>query len=313
MGLAENILSNGVASGVEKAVNNMMEGNSTNETAQSVDTILTTQITQIDPIENASWTIFLGAIILMMLYYIITSYYKKEVAEEIKARYLSLQEKGSRGPGAVLILFGDILFILTNGLIIAIVSVWTKSVLVDSVFPTTMMTIAMGTSGFVLLIFLGIATIFLLVSFYIYAANLIAGLITIKTIGLVLFLNPDNITAQKFLRLFFANQLFPLGLLLLIWFAQLVGIVFGFPLFMKLIAPIFVSLVSCVLLYVMYTLAWDWDIDKSKDRYRGKMIFIKKKIVLVGAAATGSPKIIAATAAANGSTKETKKHGIKKR
>ena len=273
MGLIEDLLSAGVASGVEKAINNMMEGNSTNETVQSVDTILTTQITQIDPIENASWTIFLGAIILMMLYYIITSYYKKGVAEEIKAKYLSLQEKGSRGPGAVLVLFGGILFTLTNGLIIGIVAVWSKSVLVDAIFPTTMMTIAMGPSGFVLLVFLGVATIFLLSSLFIYAVNLTAGLITIKTIGLVLFLNPDNITAQKFLRLFFANQLFPLGLILLIWFVQLVGVVFGFPLVMKFIAPIFVSLVSCVLLYVMYTLAWDWDIDKSKDRYRGKMIF----------------------------------------
>ncbi len=319
MGLVEDIISNAVSEGFRDAVGKMIQGNATNETVQSTNTVLTTVLPRENPISDASWIIFMAAAILFSLYCVIIWRYRKGSVEEIKAKYFSLEDKGSRGPGLVLVILGEILYISFNGIVIALVAVLAGNVLIHAIFPTTMSLLALGLLGFGMLGILTFATLFLLISFYVYAVYVVVGLATIKTIGLALLLDPNNRMAWKFLRLFFANQLFPLGLILVIWFVQLVGTFFAFPLIMGPIAPIFVSLVSCVLLWIMHTLAWDWDVNTSMGRYRGKVNWVKSKAILVAAAATGNPTVVAGAAAATAAgsetpgAKETNQRGVKRR
>lgn len=318
MGAIEDIIGNGVSVGVQDAANKMLAGNATNETVTAMNTVLTTTLPWVSPINDASWAIFFVTVILLLLYYIVASFFKKDVAERVRAKYLSVEDKGSRAPGAIFVLFGDPLFIMTNVVVIVMVTALMGTVLLNSIFPTTLTIIGLGIFGLPLLIILAVATIFLFIAFYIYAVYLVAGLATIKTLGLMLFFNPNSVVAKKFLRLFFANTLFPLGLILLVWFAQLVGMIFVFPLIMSPIAPIFVSLWSCLLLYVIHTLAWDWNIGASIGRYRRNTMWIVKKAGLAAAVSTGNVAAVGAVAALDSATpsasaEESHKPGVKKR
>ncbi len=316
-GIVEEIISNGVSEGVRNAAGQMVSGNASNETVESVNTILTTAIPRENPLSDASWIIFMVAVVLILLYsFLFIFFFKRKLKEEVKTRYISM-ESSSRGPGLILVSLGEMLYISSNGIIISIVTVLAAGVMVNSIFPSTMSIMAIGILGWPLLVAYIFAIFFLLLSFYIYATYVTVGLVTMRTIGLVLFIDPNNIMAKKLLRVFLANQLFPLLLVLVIWFTELTALIFVLPVILSPFAPIFVSLFSCILLYVLHTLAWDWDRSVSIARYNRNITVIKKTITLGAAACTGNPKVIATAAAASATSPEQPpeehQHGIKMR
>ncbi len=317
----EEVLSNSVSEGFQDAARKIMAGNATNETVASLNTVLTTKLQVTDTLNNTSFNIFIVTFVVLAIYYLVCLIFKDDVADKIKERYFSLENKSSRAPGLILIFMGDKLFAMSQILVIALTMTLAGSILIDSMFPTPSSLFNLGFLGYLMFGFMSFFNILLIMSFFAYAVYLVAGLTSINTLGLALFFNPNSDITWRLIRLFWANQFFPLVLMGIIWFIYLVLEIFSFPSLILAVAPIFTSALSCILLYILHTVAWDWDIGTSKNRYRGNINWARNKIGWGVAVSTGNAAAItamAATTANNGvsgdeSSEAKRPRGVRRR
>lgn len=291
----EDILSSSVAIGVKNAIEDTVAGNASSQTIESINAVSMTTLPWTSPINGISFEVFSLVSVLLTLYYIVIPVFKKYGREEINERYLSMENKRNRGPGFIVMFFGDQILIITNIIIISANIAMASQVLINSIYSPNLSIIGFGLVGSFVS---SVANFVLAISLFVYAVYLIGGLASVKTLGLMWFLNPQSDLIKRVLRLIWANQLFPLGLTLVNGFIQLVLTVFGFAPYFSFMAPIVSSLASGFLLYAIHTLAWDYDLNTSVNRYKGNLRSIKNRAVMVGAVMTGNPTVIAGAAAA---------------
>jgi len=306
------IISDSVSTGVTSSIEEMMAGNATNETVMCLDTALTTKPPFTQSLGDFSDAFFYLAIISILLYYIITSIFKEEAATQIKNRYFSLENEESRAPGAILVMFGETLYIMTNLLSLTIVAMMIVHVDISSLFVSPSTLFIFGFYGMMMLIFIALGTIFLLLTLAIYSVLLVSGFILVKTLGLVLFFNPYSKRTKSWLRLFWANQFFTLLLIVIMWFVQIAGAVFGYSIMMAPFFTLLITLASPISMYIIYTLAWDWNWNSSKNRYNRNVAFVRNGIKSV-IISKGNPVVAAGAVATSKSDDTEMKRGVQER